>query len=211
MAIYSRDNFAPALQSALDSALRRRDEYVKRDAARRDANVKAITDMMKVAGRAAESTSEQEDKLKKLEEERNAILKAQEDANKAVLDANERSLNASQAMQDYRPNSVLAVPDKETSAYQAAMMEGYRPVVDPGASSSAIMQGYKPADSHNPAFYKYDYQNKVTENNPRYDYLSEMNKAYSGQGQPLSAMQDWYKRKGLEHLLAMQNYGKGVY
>lgn len=198
MAIYSRDNFAPALQSALDSALRRRDEYVKRDAARRDANVKAITDMMKVAGRAAESTSEQEDKLKKLEEERNAILKAQEDANKAVLDANERSLNASQAMQDYRPNSVLAVPDKETSAYQAAMMEGYRP--NPSFSMTVSRQPREIGPSEGRDYQVGDY-----------DYLSEMNRAYSGQGQPLSAMQDWYKRKGLAHLLAMQNYGKGVY
>lgn len=198
MAIYSRDNFAPALQSALDSALRRRDEYVMRDAARRDANVKAITDMMKVAGRAAESTSEQEDKLKKLQEERNAILKAQEDANKAVLDANERSLNASQAMQDYRPNSVLAVPDKETSAYQAAMMEGYRP--NPSFSMEVSRQPREIGPSEGRNYQVGDY-----------DYLSEMNKAYSGQGQPLSAMQDWYKRKGLAHLLAMQNYDKGVY
>lgn len=199
MAIYSRDNFAPALQSALDSALRRRDEYVKRDAARRDANVKAITDMMKVAGRAAESTSEQEDKLKKLEEERNAILKAQEDANKAVLDANERSLNASQAMQDYRPNSVLAVPDKETSAYQAAMMEGYHPAT----KEYSMNVSRQPRELTPPEVHHYQIGD--------YDYLSEMNRAYSGQGQPLSAMQDWYKRKGLQHLLAMQNYGKGVY
>ena len=79
MGIYSRDNLASGLQNALDAALRRRDEYVKQDAARRDANVKAITDMMKVAGRAAESTSEMEDKLEKLQEERKAILKAQEE------------------------------------------------------------------------------------------------------------------------------------
>ena len=198
MAIYSRDNFAPMLQNSLEAALRRRDEYVKQDAARRDANVKAITDMMKVAGRASEASSAQEDKLKELEAERNAILKAQEDANKAVLDANERSLNASQAMQDYRPNSVLAVPDRETSAYQAAMMEGYRPATDFSMVVSRQPREIGPSEGR-------DY--RVGD----YDYLSEMNRAYSVQGQPLSAIQDWYKRKGLAHILAMQNYGKGVY
>ena len=70
MAIYSRDNLAPTLQNALEAALRRRDEYVKQDAARRDANVKAITDMMKVAGRAAEASSAQEDKLRWLRRRR---------------------------------------------------------------------------------------------------------------------------------------------
>lgn len=197
MATYSRDNFAPALQSALDSALRRRDEYVKRDAARRDANVKAITDFMEGVAYAADDDLDEREK--KLLAEKAAAQKAQEDANQAVLDANERSLNASQAMQDYRPNSVLAVPDKETSAYQAAMMEGYHPAT----KEFSMEVSRQPRKLTPPEVHHYQIGD--------YDYLSEMNKAYSGQGQPLSAMQDWYKRKGLAHLLAMQNYGKGVY
>jgi len=100
MGIYSRDNLASGLQNALEAALRRRDEYVKQDAARRDANVKAITDMMKVAGRAAEASSAQEDKLKELEEERAAIIKAQND----MADAAKRGDDAAHDMFGYRPN-----------------------------------------------------------------------------------------------------------
>lgn len=77
MAIYSRDNFAPALQSALDSALRRRDEYVKRDAARRDANVKAITDFMEGVAYAADDDLDEREK--KLLAEKAAAQKAQEE------------------------------------------------------------------------------------------------------------------------------------
>lgn len=119
MAIYSRDNFAPALQSALDSALRRRDEYVKRDAARRDANVKAITDFMEGVAYAADDDLDEREK--KLLAEKAAAQKAQEDANQAVLDANERSLNASQGMDGYRPGVI-------GSDYEQ-VMRGYRPVM----------------------------------------------------------------------------------
>lgn len=77
MAIYSRDNFAPALQSALDSALRRRDEYVKRDAARRDANVKAVTDFMEGIAYAADDDLDEREK--KLLAEKAAAQKAQEE------------------------------------------------------------------------------------------------------------------------------------
>lgn len=157
--IYSRDNFAAGLQNALEAALRRREAYVQRDNARRDANVKAITDMMKVAGRAAESTTEQEDKLAKLQEERNAILKA-------VMDANERSLAAEQLMQGYRPNSALAIPDKETAAYQSAMMQGYAP------ANSYRMDGFYYPNSRQPATYS---QPGTADN---YDYLSAMQGIY---------------------------------
>lgn len=164
--IYSRDNFAAGLQNALETALRRREAYVQRDNARRDANVKAITDMMKVAGRAAESTTEQEDKLAKLQEERNAILKAQEDNNQAVMDANERSLAAEQLMQGYRPNSALAIPDKETAAYQSAMMQGYAP------GNSYRMDGFYYPNSRQPVTYS---QPGTPDN---YDYLSAMQGIY---------------------------------
>lgn len=184
MAIYSRDNFAPALQSALDSALRRRDEYVKRDAARRDANVKAITDMMKVAGRAAESTSEQEDKLKKLEEERNAILKAQEEANAARL-------AKANAMED-------------ATAYTTV---GKRLTSDLGPSLSQVqaeaMRGYKPNQDYKTAFYMT--RSPVSFQSPYYMPADEHQGSTDA---PLSAMRGYRPiLSGADYTAAMQaNY-----
>ncbi len=164
--IYSRDNFAAGLQNALEAALRRREAYMQRDAARRDANVKSITNFMDEVGRSAEEGAEQRDKLAALEAERNAILKAQEDKNQAVLDANGRSLAAEQLMQGYRPNSALAVPDKETAAYQSAMMQGYAP------GNDYRLAGFYYPNSRQPVTYS---QPGTPDN---YDYLSAMQGIY---------------------------------
>ena len=196
MGIYSRDNLASGLQNALEAALRRRDEYVKQDAARRDANVKAINSLVKSVAYAQED--DLDERKKKLLAERAALQKAQEDANKAVLDANERSLNAEQQMDGYRP-AEAGFPDTETSAYQAAMMEGYRP-----ATSFAMEMSRQPRELRGPEAGRY-----MVNVNP--DYADAMRNYYTGQGIPASAMQDWYRTKGLKHLLAMQNYGKGIY
>lgn len=196
MSIYTRDNLASSLSQQLEAALNRRQKYVENDAARRDANVKAINGLVKSIAYAQED--DLDDKKKKLMAERNAALKAQEDANKAVLDANERSLNAEQQMDGYRPAEV-GFPDTETSAYQAAMMEGYRP-----ATSFAMEMSRQPRELIGPEAGRY-----MVNVNP--DYADAMRNYYTGQGIPASAMQDWYRTKGLKHLLAMQNYGKGIY
>lgn len=78
MGIYSRDNLASGLQNALDAALRRRDEYVKQDAARRDANVEAINNL--IEGLAYAHEDELDDKKKKLLAEKAALQKQQQDA-----------------------------------------------------------------------------------------------------------------------------------
>lgn len=191
MSIYTRDNLASSLSQQLEAALNRRQKYVENDAARRDSNVKAINSLVKSIAYAQED--DLDDRKKKLMAERNAALKAQEDANKAILEANERSLNAEQQMDGYRP-AEAGFPDTETSAYQAAMMEGYRPSK---VSFDPVAQNYRA-----PSWY-------YTHMTP--DYADAMRNNYTGQGIPASAMQDWYRTKGLKHLLAMQNYGKGIY
>ena len=93
-------------------------------------------------------------------------MKAQEDRNQAVLDANKRSLAAEQLMQGYRPNSALAIPDKETAAYQSAMMQGYTP------SNSYQVNGFYYPNSRQPGTYS---QPGTPDN---YDYLSAMQGLY---------------------------------
>ena len=77
MGIYSRDNLASGLQNALDAALRRRDEYVKQDAARRDANVEAINQLVKSIGYAGED--DLDERKKELLAEKAELQKAQEE------------------------------------------------------------------------------------------------------------------------------------
>lgn len=77
MGIYSRDNLASGLQNALDAALRRRDEYVKQDAARRDANVEAINKLVKSIGYSGED--DLDERKKKLLAEKAELQKAQEE------------------------------------------------------------------------------------------------------------------------------------
>jgi hypothetical protein len=137
---------------------------VQRDNARRDASVKAITDFMEGVAYAADD--ELDEREKKLLAEKAAAQKTQEDANQAVLDANERSLAAEQLMQGYRPNSALAIPDKETAAYQSAMMQGYAP------GNSYRMDGFYYPNSRQPSTYS---QPGTVDN---YDYLSAMQGIY---------------------------------
>lgn len=194
--IYTRDNLAQILSLGLENALKRQGERTKTENARIADNVKAINSFVKSVGYA--DSDDLDDKLKKLQMERLAAQKAQEDANQAVLDANERSLVAEQNMQGYRPSSV-GFPDTETSSYQSAMMEGYRP-----ATSFAMEMSRQPRELRGPEAGRY-----MVNVNP--DYADVMRGYYTGQGIPASAMQDWYRTKGLKHLLAMQNYGKGIY
>ena len=77
MGIYSRDNLASGLQNALDAALRRRDEYVKQDAARRDANVEAINKLVKSIGYSGED--DLDERKKELLAEKASLQKAQEE------------------------------------------------------------------------------------------------------------------------------------
>lgn len=77
MGIYSRDNLASGLQNALDAALRRRDEYVKQDAARRDANVEAINKLVKSIGYSGED--DLDERKKELLAEKAELQKAQEE------------------------------------------------------------------------------------------------------------------------------------
>lgn len=160
--IYSRDNFAAGLQNALEAALRRREAYVQRDNARRDANVKSITNFMDEVGHSAEEGAEQRDKLAALKAERNAILKAQEDRNQAILDANERSLAAEQLMQGYRPGVI-------GSDYEQAM-RGYRPAIPTRQSKIPEYDGVYD-DSTSSVEYS-------LRNQPNYDYLSAMQGIY---------------------------------
>ena len=96
--------------------------------------MKAINSLVKSIAYAQED--DLDDKKKKLMAERNAALKAQEDANKAVLEANERSLNEEQKMDGYRP-LMTSYPDQmryyeavgtptDMNQYEAALgMTGY--------------------------------------------------------------------------------------
>ena len=158
--IYSRDNFAAGLQNALEAALRRREAYTQRDAARRD--VKSITNFMDEVGRSAEEGAEQRDKLAALEAERNAILKAQEDRNQAILDANERSLAAEQLMQGYRPGVI-------GSDYEQAM-RGYRPAMP---TRQPKLPDYDGVYDDSTSSVEYSLRNQ-----PNYDYLSAMQGIY---------------------------------
>lgn len=98
MGIYSRDNFAPALQGALDAALRRRDEYVKQDAARRDANVETINNLIEGITYAHED--ELDDKKKKLLAEKAALQEEQD----RLAEAAKRGDEAAHEMFGYHPN-----------------------------------------------------------------------------------------------------------
>ena len=189
--IYNRDNIGSMLMTGLENALRRRNERTKIENARTADSIKAINSFVKSVGYAGED--DLDDKLNQLKMERIAAQKAQEDANQAVLDANERSLVAEQNMQGYRPSSV-GFPDTETSAYQSAMMEGYRPSK---VSFDPVAQNY-----HAPSWY-------YTDMTP--DYADVMRDYYTGQGIPATAMQDFVRVKVPKHIRAMQNYGKGVY
>lgn len=161
MGIYSRDNFASGLQNALEAALRRRDEYVKQDAARRDANVKAITDMMKVAGRAAEASSAQEDKLKELEEERAAILKAQSDA----LD--ESMMRSSEALDERKRNEYMLGGGLKTGIAPSGT-----PSNGPGIAYEQAMGmlGYMPNGYRVPDFSDGAYKRRAGYGQPNYTY-----------------------------------------
>jgi hypothetical protein len=141
MGIYSRDNLASGLQNALDAALRRRDEYVKQDAARRDANVEAINNL--VEGLAYAHEDELDDKKKKLLAEKAALQKAQEKAAQDVRAANERSLIAEQGMDGYKPGVV-------GSDYEQ-IMQGYRPAMPTRQPMIPVMHpAYMYADPENP-------------------------------------------------------------
>ena len=189
--IYNRDNIGSMIITGLENALRRRNERTKTENARTADSIKAINSFVKSAGYAGED--DLDDRLNQLKLERLAAQKAQEDANQAVRDADERSLVAEQNMQGYRPSSV-GFPDTETSAYQSAMMEGYRPS---RVSFDPVAQNYRA-----PSWY-------YTDMTP--DYANVMRDYYTGQGIPATAMQDFVRVKVPKHLRAMQNYGKGVY
>jgi len=99
--IYNRDNIGSMLMTGLENALRRRNERTKTENARTADSIKAINSFVKSVGYAGDD--DLDDKLKQLQMERLAAQKAQEDANQAVLDANERSLVAEQNMDGYKP------------------------------------------------------------------------------------------------------------
>lgn len=139
--IYTRDGLAQLLNTGLENAMKRQSERTKTENARIADSVKAINRFIKSVGYAEED--DLKEKLKKLQMEKLAAQKAQEEANQAVLDANERSLAAEQKMQGYRPSSV-GFPDTETASYQSAMMDGYKPSAA-GSAYEQIMQGYKPS------------------------------------------------------------------
>lgn len=139
--IYTRDNLAQLLNTGLENALKRQSERTKTENARIADSVKALNSFVKSVGYAEEDDLEK--KLKKLQMEKIAAQKAQEEANQAVLDANERSLAAEQKMQGYRPSSV-GFPDTETASYQSALMDGYKPNVM-GSTYEQLMQGYRPS------------------------------------------------------------------
>lgn len=117
--IYNRDNIGSMLMTGLENALRRRNERTKTENARTADSIKAINSFVKSAGYA--SQDDLDDKLNQLKLERLAAQKAQEDANQAVLDANERSLVAEQNMDGYKPGVV-------GSAYEQ-LMQGYMPSI----------------------------------------------------------------------------------
>lgn len=159
MAIYSRDNFAPALQSALDSALRRRDEYVKRDAARRDANVKAITDFMEGVAYAADDDLDEREK--KLLAEKAAAQKAQNDA----LD--ESMMRSSEALDERKRNEYMLGGGPKTGITPSGTLSN-----GPGIAYEQAMgmRGYIPNGYRVPDFGNDMYKRRVGYEQPNYTY-----------------------------------------
>lgn len=122
MGIYSRDNLASGLQNALDAALRRRDEYVKQDAARRDANVEAINRLVKSIGYSGED--DLDERKRELLAEKAELQKAQE----------EESLKRSAEALLRRPAAQpMAIPVKSgflPSEVASNVIAGEKPVPD---------------------------------------------------------------------------------
>lgn len=91
MSIYTRDNLASSLSQQLEAALNRRQKFVENDAARRDANVKAINSLVKSIAYAQED--DLDDRKKKLMAERNAALKAQTEMLDQSMERSGEALN----------------------------------------------------------------------------------------------------------------------
>lgn len=130
MGIYSRDNLAPALQSALESALRRRDEYVKQDAARRDADVETINNLVEGVTYAHED--ELDAKKKELLAEKAALQKQQQDALEDSMkrsgEALEERIKARNILKTGMTPSGLPSNGPGIAYEQAMGMRGYEPL-----------------------------------------------------------------------------------
>lgn len=77
--IYSRDNLAPQLAHAIEMAQQRRERNQAIEDARREANVKAVTDFAKALGRTYETWGDDESKLAALQKEREEAIAAQQE------------------------------------------------------------------------------------------------------------------------------------
>ena len=141
MGIYERDGMGSALSAALNQALARRQAAVERSAGYRNANVAAITGLIKSLGRAGEM-SEKDELEKKMDSLKAELAEAQaaqaEKERNVLLD---RSLTAAQGMTDYRP----AMAQGQLN-YMNAMngvlrgQGGYRPRV--GGSQYTMLDEY---------------------------------------------------------------------
>ena len=76
--LYQRDNFAQQLAQAIELAQQRRERNQAIEDARREANVKAATDFAKALGRTYETWGDDEDKLAKLQQEREEAIAEQQ-------------------------------------------------------------------------------------------------------------------------------------
>lgn len=166
MGIYSRDNLAPTLQSALEAALRRRDEYVKQDAARRDANVEAINSLVKSIGYSGED--DLDEKKKELLAEKAALQKQQQDAlddsMKRSGEALEERIKARNILKTGMTPSGLPSNGPGIAYEQAMGMRGYEPLPTPPVPSYDIGSGlgrYYGTESARRSVIPMDYLNEM--------------------------------------------------
>ena len=116
--IYSRDNFAQLLASAIEQAQARRQATQDREAARVKENAQAIGNFAKALGRTYETWGDDEAKLAALQKEREEAIKAQQEHDeylRGMLDRGQpsgpsTSAYYTQAMQGYTPASSYVVP-----------------------------------------------------------------------------------------------------
>lgn len=128
--LYQRDNLAQQLAQAIELAQQRRERTQAVEDARRESNVKAVTDFAKALGRTYETWDSKDDeaKLAALQEERAQALEARDDAMRSMFHQVEPSYDSGYA-----------------KAMMGRDMAGYVPM----SRYSDAMAGYMPGPSYN--------------------------------------------------------------
>lgn len=128
--IYSRDNLAQQLAQAIELAQQRRERTQAVEDARREANVKAVTDFAKALGRTYETWGDDEAKLAELQKEREEAIAAQQ-----AHDEEMRSMFHHTEEPSYGDSYAKAMLNKD--------MAGYVPM----SKYTDAMAGYVPTEA----------------------------------------------------------------